>query len=135
MAAKLEIADRVTFLGLRRDVADILAGAHIFVLSTNWEGFPLSILEAMRAGLPVVASDIGGVSEAVRHDETGYLVAPQNVEQLEARLSHLLATPEKRAQLGRSARAVFEDEFTFERMAQQTFGVYRDIVNSRAETS
>ena len=61
----------VTFLGTRDDVLDLLARSHVFVLPTKWEGFPISILEAMRAGLPVIASDVGGVREAVGEGRDG----------------------------------------------------------------
>src|SRR5262249_32899351 len=75
-AEPLVASGRVEFLGERFNIAEILAGSHIFALATKWEGLPLSILEAMRAGLPVIASDVGGVSEAVTEGKTGYLVAP-----------------------------------------------------------
>ena len=66
------------FLGQRSDVDQRLAASQVALLVTNWEGFPLSILEAMRAGLPVVASDVGGVAESVRDGESGYLVPRAN---------------------------------------------------------
>ena len=71
LAASLGIRERVHFLGQHMDVDQILARAQVGLLVTNWEGFPLSILEAMRAGLPVVASAVGGVGESVRDQETG----------------------------------------------------------------
>lgn len=74
LAEEKGIADRIEYLGRRRDIPEILQMADIFVLSTNWEGFPRSILEAMRAGLPVVATRVAGIPESVSDSETGYLV-------------------------------------------------------------
>ena len=86
LARSLGIADRVEFLGQRSDVAERLATSQVYVLSSNWEGFPRSILEAMRAGLPVVASDVAGVSEAVVDGVTGYVVPRGETEPWQRRL-------------------------------------------------
>ena len=126
-ADNLGLRDRVNFLGLRNDVETLLAKSHIFVLSTNWEGFPLSILEAMRAGLPVIASDVGGVSEAVKNGETGYIVPRMGRDILSARIESLLAGPEERMRMGLAGRQSFEKNFLFERMAQKTLEVYKQL--------
>ena len=93
LAANLGIADRIRFLGQRLDVQRLLADAQIAVLITNWEGLPLSILEAMRAGLPVVASDVGGIAETILEGETGHLVGRGAVDQVRERIGRLLADP------------------------------------------
>lgn len=72
LAAGLGLAGRVRFLGQRTDVDRLLADAPVSLLVSNWEGFPLSILEAMRAGLPVVASSVGGIDESVRDNWEGW---------------------------------------------------------------
>ncbi len=120
--------ERVAFLGARNDVADILADAQAFVLCTRWEGFPRSILEAMRAGLPVVASAVGGVHEAVIEGATGRIVPAGDVAALRAALGELLGDPTRRAAMGRAGRARYEAEFTFEQMLDRTLGVYRAVV-------
>ena len=71
---RLEVAPRVHFLGYRKDVAQLLATFDCFVLSSRSEGLSMTLLEAMAAGLPVVATDVGGNSEVVQHEETGFLV-------------------------------------------------------------
>jgi glycosyltransferase involved in cell wall biosynthesis len=119
---------RVRFLGLRTDVDQILSESHIFVLTSNWEGLPRSILEAMRAGLPVVASSVGGVPEIVTEDETGYLIARGDVATLSERLAYLIDSPEERARLGRNARMRFEERYRFERMAIETLVVYQAVL-------
>ena len=97
----------------------------------NWEGFPLTILEGMRAGLPVVASNVGGVSEAVLHGETGYLVGPGDAQGFQARLRELVRDGELRARLGKAGRARYEREFTVPTMLEKTVAVYRSLKADR----
>lgn len=124
LAFQVGLADRVTFLGNRDDVAQILAGAQIFALTSNWEGFPLSILEAMRAGLPIIASDVGGVREAIAHDVTGYLVPRGDIDKLRYYLVKLLVNPGLREKLGREARKIYEQKFTVDFMLERVWHVY-----------
>ncbi len=124
-ALRLGVRDRVEFLGRRLDVERILAGAHIFALPSKWEGFPLSILEAMRAGLPVVASDVGGVSEAVEDGRTGYLVRRGDVQMLAQKLSALAGDPALRRRMGNLGRQRYEEQFTLKIMLQRTMAVYQ----------
>jgi glycosyltransferase involved in cell wall biosynthesis len=132
-ARRLGIDGRVNFLGLRRDVAERLAHSQLFVLATRWEGFPYTILEAMRAGLPVVASDVGGVQEAVAHGETGYLVPRGDEPALRQRLSEVLTSPELRRRLGAAGRQRFEGTFTFDRMIDKTAAVYHEAAGASPE--
>jgi glycosyltransferase involved in cell wall biosynthesis len=127
-AEKLGLGSRVRFLGTRRDVPELLARAHVFVLASNWEGFPRSILEAMRAGLPVVASDVGGSREAVVEGQTGFLVARGDAEMLRDRLRRLLLDAELRTRMGAAGYARFHGHFTFERMLEKTKRVYYEIL-------
>ena len=128
LARELGLADRVHLLGQRSDVDRRLAAAQISLLITNWEGFPLSILEAMRAGLPVVASDVGGVAESVRDGESGFLVARGDVEELRIRIERLLMDPDLRRRLGASGRERFLRDFTLETAVAKTLDVYRDTL-------
>jgi glycosyltransferase involved in cell wall biosynthesis len=131
LASSLGIGGRVRFLGQRMDVDQLLAGAHASVLATNWEGFPLSILESMRAGLPVVASSVGGIDEAIRDGDTGYLVPRGDVEALRDRIGRLLTAPDLRTRMGSSGRALFEEQFTLDRSVQKTLDVYQDVIARR----
>ena len=133
LVRSLNLETRVTFAGERLDVADILASAHIFALSTNWEGFPVSILEAMRAGLPVIASDVGGVRESVVDGDTGFVVPARDEEALKQRLSQLVESPALRCVMGGSGRRRYEQCFTVRAMAEKTLRVYEAIGTKSVE--
>jgi glycosyltransferase involved in cell wall biosynthesis len=128
MTRELGLAERVRFLGQRTDVAERLAEAQIALLISNWEGFPRSILEAMRAGLPVVASDVGGIAESVKDGETGFVVRQGDVDGLRQRLRELLADPELRTRMGRSGRERYERQFTLTHTVEKTLAVYADVI-------
>ena len=131
LAASLGIAERVRFLGQRTDVERLLAQAQVGVLVSKWEGFPLSILEAMRAGLPVVASRVGGVDEAVQDGHTGFVVPRENVGELRDRLGGVLQSSELRTQLGASGRQRYEQHFTLDHMVAKTLAVYQEVLRGR----
>lgn len=128
-AQKLGLTEKVKFLGSRLDVAGLLAQAHIFVLASNWEGFPITILEAMRAGLPVVASQVGGVEEAVVDEQTGFLVPRGKAEVLKERLQILIDNPDLRAQMGQRGQEIFRNNFTLTPMLEKTWRVYQEILS------
>jgi glycosyltransferase involved in cell wall biosynthesis len=131
LAAELGIAGRIEFAGQRMDIPRRLAEADVFVLASKWEGFPRSILEAMRAGLPVVATDVGGCGESVAEGVTGYLVEKENVEALRERIARLIDSPETRGHMGRAGRARFEAEFTFGAMYEKTVRVYEEALSRK----
>jgi len=123
----LGLSDRVTLLGRRADVPALLAGVHLFALISRQEGFPLAVLEAMRAGLPVVASDVGGVREAVTHGETGFLVERGGEGALRDALRRLLVDSALRRRLGEAGRRAYEEHFSAKRMLAGTAAVYREL--------
>jgi glycosyltransferase involved in cell wall biosynthesis len=127
LAVNLGIAERVEFAGVREDVGALLAGSSLFILSSRREGFPISILEAMRAGLPVVASDCGGISEAVAEGETGLLFSPGNFEALKVCLEKLITNPQLRRKMGRAGRERYLQAFTLEQMVDKTAAVYKKV--------
>ena len=133
LATDHNLGSRVHFLGQRTDVDRLLAQSQISVLASHWEGFPLSILEAMRAALPVVASDVGGVSEAVENGETGYVVPRGDVQQLRGRIASLLQSADLRAQFGAAGRTRYEPRFTLDHMVARTLEVYQSILGPKLE--
>jgi glycosyltransferase involved in cell wall biosynthesis len=114
----LGLAGRVHFLGERRDVAPILADADLFVLPSRSEAFPNAVIEAMAAGLPVVATDVGGIPEVVRHHETGVLVQPGDADGLAEAVVALMDQPQRAAGLGRAARDSVARHYTLDRMVE-----------------
>jgi len=130
LVRSLGLAERVSFSGSRGDVPQILSGAQLFVLSSRREGFPLSILEAMRAGLPVVASDVGGVAEAVRDGESGLLFPPGRSRELKDRLAMLIDDPGRRKAMGDAGRRLFAAHFTLEQMVDKTIKVYESLAGN-----
>jgi glycosyltransferase involved in cell wall biosynthesis len=127
-AQKLSMTDRIEFLGDRGDIPDVLASSDLFVLSTKWEGLPLSILEAMRAGLPVITSDVGGCSEAVDHGTTGFLTPPSDVTQLREKLERALSAKSLLKSMGEAGRERFHRDFRIESMISKLMNVYHDAI-------
>lgn len=119
-----DLSGRVEFLGEREDVPALLAAADVFVLSSRSEGLPVSVLEAMSAQLPVVASAVGGVPELVVEGETGLLVPPGEAEALAAALSSLLADGKLRRRLGEAGRRRVEEQFDLERFRRAHLELY-----------
>jgi glycosyltransferase involved in cell wall biosynthesis len=132
-AARLGIAGRVRFLGFLKDVAPALARAHIFVLASRSEALPRSLLEAMRTGLAVVSSRVGGVSEAIDDGSSGLLVPPQDAPALAQTLRSLIGDAERRQRLGKSARLAYEARFRLERMAEETASLYETVLAGRGD--
>jgi glycosyltransferase involved in cell wall biosynthesis len=128
LAEFLEITDKVSFLGDRRDVPELLAKSQIFILSTHYEGLPISILEAMRAGLPVVATSVNGIPEEIENGKTGLLVPRQDAKALAEALLKLIQSPEIRQQMGEAAREKFLREFTIDRMIGEIKNVYESVL-------
>jgi glycosyltransferase involved in cell wall biosynthesis len=128
LAEDLGLIRRVRFLGARRDVSGLLSQAQIFVLSTRSEALPYSVLEAMRAGLPVVSSDVGGIREAVTQGETGILVRAKDPMALGESLRQLITKPELRRRMGNAGRRRFLQSFTIDKMVDDTLQVYREAI-------
>jgi Glycosyltransferase len=115
----------VTFLGYRGDVRRLLPAFDAYASSSYREAFPLSLVEAACAGLPIVATDVGGVAEIVRDGQTGVLVPPGNAQALAAALARLAREPARAQALGRQARQLYAGQFTLEHMVTLTEAVYR----------
>lgn len=116
---------RVILAGHRRDVPRLLAAADLFVFPTHFEGLPFSVLEAMAAGLPVVASDASSLPEIIRHDRDGILFAAGDAEALRRALIRALGNPETMRQLAENARARAE-EYSETKMTRRTLGLFEE---------
>ena len=113
-----------TFLGQRDDVAARLAAADIFVLPSRSEAFPNAVLEAMAAGLPIVASRVGGLCELIEEGTTGLLVPPGDPQPLADRICRLIADPPHAARMGSAARTAVHARYSFERMVESFESIY-----------
>lgn len=120
-----------TFFGHCDDVAARLQQADIFVLPSRSEAFPNAVLEAMAAGLPIVASGVGGVCELIDHGQTGLLVPPGNPQALGERIGQVMADDHLAARLGIAARARAETRYSFDRMVSAFEAVYLSELTRR----
>jgi glycosyltransferase involved in cell wall biosynthesis len=117
---KRGLEDCFEFAGFQHAPAKYLDRFDIFVLPSLSEGLSSSILSAMASSLPVVATEVGGIPELIRHGQNGLLVAPGNAAALAAAIQDLVEHPEKAAMMGRSGRALLQERFTLERKIQET---------------
>lgn len=134
-AAALGISGRVEFLGFRKDVSELYAGALGLVLPSLKEGLPNAVLEALSAGLPVVATRVGGVPELIRDGETGLLVEPGDVDALAEAMGRIERGPEVASRMGLQGRALVKEKFGFERQSGLWDQVYREVYRSHARLS
>jgi glycosyltransferase involved in cell wall biosynthesis len=130
LAHDLGIQEQVDFLGNRDDVARLLATSDVFVLASRSEMLPISILEAMRAGLPVIASDVGGVGESIAHNENGFLVPSGCVSALAQALTDLTNDHALRLRMGQAGRQRFTRQFLSSSMQERTRRIYWDVLLS-----
>ncbi len=130
-AARLGIADRVTFLGFRRDPHALLAHGDLLVMSSLHEGLPYTLLEAMSLGRPTLASDVGGLAEVLRHDETGLLVPVGDVGGFAAALDRLGRDGELRRSLGESSAREQRRAYTLEAMGEGYLQAYEAVAGAR----
>jgi glycosyltransferase involved in cell wall biosynthesis len=129
--AKRGIQDSVLFLGWRRDVEDIYPMMDVFVLTSLWEGAPLVFLEAMHFARPIVAYDVCGASEVVRDGVNGFLVRPQNTEELSAKVGLLLRDEGLRQRMGHFGRHLVSEEAYEPRfMVKQVEGLYEEAMKA-----
>ena len=128
--AELGFGDRVRLMGLRRDVPAFLSAFDAFVLMTEWEGLPRVLPQALAAGLPIVTTEVDGTPEAVREGETGYLVAPGDVEVFSERMCALAADPARARAMGQ-AGMLLVDEFSAWRVVEQLAGLYEELMARR----
>lgn len=131
LAEELGMSEQVIFHGRLESVTEVLSKSNIFALISNWEGFPRSTLEAMRAALPTIVSDVGGAAEAVVHRRTGFVVPKGDIASIKKAVRQLVENPEKRAQMGREARRRYEKNYTFDIMYDRTLSIYREILNQK----
>ena len=124
LARSLRIQERTHFLGEPEDITEILATSDAFVLPSASEGTPLSVLEAMMAGLPIIATSVGGLPELVRHGSEGLLVPAGNIDALRDAMARMVSDPGFREALSRGSRQRATVRFDSSVMARSYLSVY-----------
>ncbi len=122
--SRLGLDRNVQMLGVRRDVARILAASDVFVLSSDREGLPIAVLEAMSAGLPVVASSVGDLPSVVRDKETGLLFPPKDARALARALIEVLSDPERAARMGARGQRLASENYGLRSMIGRFETIY-----------
>jgi glycosyltransferase involved in cell wall biosynthesis len=131
LAAQLGIERDVFFIGRCENVGQLLFACDIGVLSSKAEGFANAILEYLAAGLPVVATDVGGVREAIAEGETGYVVSSGDDEKMAAGIVRLLNDPERARAMGQLGRSMVAATFSCDHHLQNTLELYAELLNAR----
>ena len=122
---RLSLLDHIHTPGEIENVCNFLKKTDIFVLSSNWEGLPIALIEACRAGMPIIATNVGGVSEIVFHGVNGLLVEPNNPQALASAIDQLTSDLKLRVSMGLKSRAIYEKHYKVEYMVEKTDQIYQ----------
>ncbi len=128
-AAREGVSHCTVFPGIRRDVPEIMRALDLLAQPSLWEGFGLTIVEAMAVGTPVVASRVGGIPEVVEEGVTGLLVPPGDPQALASACARLLKDPESAARMGQAGIARARTEFGIERLVREIEVLYRELLD------
>ncbi len=131
LAAELGIGEQVTFWGQQLDVAPFFSAADAFVMSSKSEGLPVSLLQAFSLGLPAIVTDVGGMAEAVRLAQAGFMVSATDPAEMAAAILRLAANTEEREQFGANAEEAFQSRFRLQTMADAYMELYRGTARAR----
>lgn len=122
---RLRIEDSVKFLGYRNDIEQLVNKSDIFILSSNYEGISISVLEAMRSSLPIISTDVGGVSETVKDGINGILVEKNNTQEMSDAILKLSNNKKLIESMGEASFVLFNDNFTLDKMSSSYNEVYK----------
>jgi L-malate glycosyltransferase len=128
---KLGLQSSFKFLGRRSDIPDVLASCDIAVLPSRAEGLPNAVLEYMAAGLPTIASRVGGNAELIQEGVSGFLVPPEDSQALAAALLRLLRDPELSRRMATTGQRIAVENYSFERLIREVDALYTELLNRR----
>ncbi|RJX31962.1 MAG: glycosyltransferase family 1 protein [Oxalobacter sp.] len=131
LASQLGIQNRVHFIGHRDDVPNVYASADMLLAPSRREALSLTLLEAAAFCLPIVATDVGGIGEAVENGKTGLLTSSENYEELAESIARLLDSPALRKKMGDAGRHRYEKFFSLDRMAKSTIAIYQEAITRK----
>lgn len=126
--AKEGVSSRIHFAGRRNDVPSLLRAAELFVLPSLWEGLPNVVLEAMAAGVPVIASRVEGISDLLVDEHTGRVVPTNSASDLSEAIDELLADPQHARQMANSAQHYVNKEFAWEKVIEKYGALYTELL-------
>jgi glycosyltransferase involved in cell wall biosynthesis len=129
IALRYGINEHIDFLGVRKDVLELMRKSLVFVLPSRWEGFGLVLLEAMSVGTPIVATKVGGIPEIIEDGKDGILVEPENPEELAKAILRLLSDVNLRSLISLNAYKKVKEEYSIERYTRDLLNLYCELVN------
>ena len=129
MVYKNGLQERVVFLGHCNNIAEITSALDIAVLASHFEGMGRVILEAMAAGIPVVATRVGGIPDLIADQETGFLVEPHNPGQLAEAILRLASDPDLRREMGNAGKKSVDERFNVDTMIEQIDRLYQEVLS------
>ncbi|TBH21912.1 glycosyltransferase [Thermus thermamylovorans] len=132
LALELRLGESVRFLGLRKDVPELMNAADAYVMSSAWEGMPMVLLEAHASGLPIVATDVGANREVVREGVSGFLVWPRSPEALAGAMERMLALDQgDRVLMGLRGREWVEEHFSLDKIVERWEALYLSLLKRK----
>ena len=126
--ASQKLESQVHFAGYHSDVAPFLKAATIFVLASRWEGMPNAVLEAMAAGIPIVATDVEGVRELITHEQSGLVIPVDDTDRLQDSLKSLLDSPEQQLMYRNKSQALSKERLTWDKIAGEYSSLYLSLL-------
>ena len=128
-AKSLGLNGQIHFLGVRNDIPEVLSAMDVFVMSSDWEGNPLSVMEAMASGLPIVSTAVGGIPDLLTNGKEGFLVRERDVQGLASAMALLLSKPEARRSMGAAAAQRAGENFDVSRMVREYEQLYENLID------
>jgi len=131
LVEKNDLSEKISFEGSVNNVYDYLEQSNLFLLITNWEGFPLTILEGMAHALPVIASDVGGVKEAIQEGQNGFTVPRGDIQKLKEKIQLLCEDKNLYEQMSEKSFVMYNENYTLQKMCEKIFKIYTQTCNSK----
>ena len=128
-AINLNILNKIKFISNTNDTKTYLDESDIYLLISNWEGFPRSIIEALRSSLPIIASNVGGVLESVVENHNGFLIEPLDYKKIASSIEKLSQNPKLFNNFSKNSRNLFDEKYQFIYMARKTLKLYYSIID------
>lgn len=128
---KAGLSDNFKLLGYQSDIPKTLSMVDIYVQPSLWEGLCITVIEAMASGLPVVATDVGGIPESVINDQTGFLVPPRDPKTLANKISILMENPKLRKKMGEKGRKIVEEKYSLDRTIVKIENILDKIIKKK----